>query len=704
MRAKSSSTLVEMLESRVMLSTAPSVADQATVSSLRAAGYTPITWQGQQEYAKPGRWIMQVNGVTGKAQDQLTQINGLLSHSPNGIRAIQHLGSDGLVLIEAPSGMSHGQLQSAVRGMDVRYVEPDLALWTAATVPDDSSFSSQWAIDNTGQTGGTPDADIDAPEAWDIARGDGSIVVGVIDTGVDYTHPDLAANIWTNPGEIPGNGIDDDHNGYIDDVHGYDFVNNDGDPMDDHGHGTHTSGTIAAMTNNGVGVAGVAWNAKVMALKFLGSNGSGTTSAAVAAVNYATMMRTTYGVNIRITSNSWGGGGYSTALYAAIQNSGSNGMLFVAAAGNASSNTDTASFYPADYDLPNIISVAATDANDQLATFSNYGLSTVDLAAPGVSILSTTLGGGYGLMSGTSMATPNVTGVAVLAWTPNPNASMANVRAAILRGADPEPSLAGKMASGGRLNAYNTLLQIQEPAPTAPPVAPNNLSATLNSAQIDLAWTQDWTDADGITILRSTDGTVFQQIGTTGIFVTHFSDPIAGLLPGTTYYYVVQAYNAAGSSGFSNVASATTAPANTIPVAPSNVTAAAASPTKVVLSWKDNSNNESGFKIERSTYPFKSWTQIGTVGANVATYTDAATKKNTAYQYRVRAYNSTGNSSYSNTASVTTPFTATATSYPSVSLSAASPIGTTDASVLLSLFSTNEIIGRSRDDMAVLLK
>ncbi len=248
--------------------------------------------------------------------------------------------------------------------------------------PDDQNAWMLWGLDNTGQTGGTSDADIDAPEAWAISTGSSSTVVAVIDSGVDYNHVDLAANIWTNPGEIARNGIDDDGNGFVDDVHGYDFYSDDGDPMDDNGHGTHCSGTIAGVGNNGIGVAGVNWSSSIMALKFLSAGGSGYTSDAIRAVNYATMMRTTYNVNVRVTSNSWGGGGYSAAMDSAILASGSAGILFVAAAGNDSTNNDVSPHFPSNYDQASILSVAATDHNDALASFSNYGATTVHLGAP----------------------------------------------------------------------------------------------------------------------------------------------------------------------------------------------------------------------------------------------------------------------------------------------------------------------------------
>jgi len=254
-------------------------------------------------------------------------------------------------------------------------VEPNYIV-TANDLPNDPEFDQLWGLNNTGQTGGTPDADIDAPEAWEIQTGE-SVLVGVIDTGVDYNHPDLINNIWTNPGEIPGDGIDNDGNGYIDDVHGYDFVNDDGDPWDDNSHGTHVAGTIAAQGDNNIGVSGVSWSAQIMPLKFLDSSGYGTTFDAIQAVEYATMM------GVQLTNNSWGGGGYSQGLYDAIAAAGEAGQLFVAAAGNSyGNNNDINPHYPSSYDLDNIISVAATDHNDQLASFSNYGAESVDIGLP----------------------------------------------------------------------------------------------------------------------------------------------------------------------------------------------------------------------------------------------------------------------------------------------------------------------------------
>ena len=290
-------------------------------------------------------------------------------------------------------------------------------------MPNDPSFAQQWALQNNGQTGSTPATGIDAEAAWNLATGSRSVVVAVIDTGVDYTDPDLAANIWTNP--YAG------QDGFSGDLHGYNFVADNGNAMDDNGHGTHVAGIIGASGNNGQGVSGVDWSVSIMALKFMDSSGLGYTSDAIRAINYVTMLRTRYGVNVRVTNMSWDGGSDDPALSSAISAAGNAGILFVTAAGNNGTDNDTTPEYPADIRLPNVISVAATDQNDQLASFSDYGPTSVDLAAPGVSILSTLPDGKYACLSGTSMATPFVSGVAALAWSLDPSATVAQVRSAI---------------------------------------------------------------------------------------------------------------------------------------------------------------------------------------------------------------------------------------------------------------------------------
>lgn len=325
---------------------------------------------------------------------------------------------------------------------NVEFAEPDYQV-KAVRIPNDPQFNQLYGMNNNGQTGGTADADIDAVEVWDVFTGSGEeIIIGVIDTGVDYLHPDLANNMWQNPGEIPDNGIDDDGNGYIDDYYGWDFAYDDNDPMDGGGHGTHCSGIIAAKGNNGIGVCGVMWDARIMAIKFLDDDGFGYTSDAIDAVDYAIAM------NVPITSNSWGGGGYSQALEEVIAQSG----IFVAAAGNGYSNIDINPYYPACFELDNIISVAATDHFDNKAEFSNFGKQSVDLAAPGVDILSTTPNSQYEFYSGTSMAVPHVSGAIGLSWSYNPRLSSLEIKDAVLKAVDTVSSMQGITVTGGRLN------------------------------------------------------------------------------------------------------------------------------------------------------------------------------------------------------------------------------------------------------------
>ncbi|PWU20696.1 MAG: hypothetical protein C5B50_03325 [Verrucomicrobia bacterium] len=283
-----------------------------------------------------------------------------------------------------------GELQ---REPAVEIVEPNYIRWADGQPPNDTSFPQLWSLNNTGQEvnglSGTSGDDIKFLAAWGLARPSATnVVVGVIDTGVDYHHPDLAANMWTNPGEIPNNGIDDDHNGYVDDYYGFDFADNTGDPQDSGLHGTHVSGTIAAAGNNQLGVIGVNYQAKIMGLKASNDGSSFADTAIIAALQYATLMKQR-GVNIVAVNASFGGGGFDSALSSTIQSAGNAGIIFCAAAGNNTNNNDVTPTYPANYRLSNMIVVAASDQNDALAVFSNYGATTVDLAAPGVNILST---------------------------------------------------------------------------------------------------------------------------------------------------------------------------------------------------------------------------------------------------------------------------------------------------------------------------
>ena len=352
----------------------------------------------------------------------------------------------GLYTVTLKKGVSVGRAIAAYRKQAVvAYAQPNYLL-QVAKAPNDPDFGELWGLENTGQMGGVAGADIDATQAWDTATGStsGDVVVAVVDTGVDYTHPDLAANMWTNPGEIPGDNIDNDGNGYVDDIYGIDTVNKDSDPMDDYGHGTHCSGTIGAVGDNGIGVVGVNWNVKIMALKFLDANGYGDTADAITAFEYGAMM------GADVFSNSWGGGPDDKALDDCIA---SINKLFVFAAGNWSENTDFSTNYPSGANLPNILAVGASTRSEEIAVFSNYGQKTVDVFAPGDEILSTVPNNGYEVHGGTSMATPHVAGTAALVLAENPGASWEWLKLAIMGGAEPKDAYAGKALTGARLNA-----------------------------------------------------------------------------------------------------------------------------------------------------------------------------------------------------------------------------------------------------------
>ncbi|HZV82805.1 MAG TPA: S8 family serine peptidase, partial [Geobacteraceae bacterium] len=323
---------------------------------------------------------------------------------------------------------------------DVEYAEPNF-LYSIEGQPNDPRFGELWGLRNTGQTGGTAGADIKATAAWDITTGSSDVVVAIIDTGIDYTHPDLAPNIWVNAG--------------------IDAVNQDADPFDDHGHGTHVAGTIGAVGNNGSGVAGINWNVKLTACKFLNASGSGSTDAAIQCLQYIKSLKDA-GANIVATNNSWGGGAYSQALYDAIN--AQRNILFIASAGNSRIDADTVPQYPASYNLPNIISVAATDNNDKKAAFSNYGRRSVHVSAPGVKILSTlpavnewNLVGGYGLLSGTSMAAPHVTGLAALIKAQDANRDWISIKNLLLAGGDNVSGVYERTITGRRINALGSL-------------------------------------------------------------------------------------------------------------------------------------------------------------------------------------------------------------------------------------------------------
>jgi subtilisin family serine protease/P pilus assembly chaperone PapD len=470
-------------------------------------------------------------------------------------------------------------IEDLSRNPDVAYVEPNYVLTMDAT-PSDPRYPELWGLNNTGQTGGTAGSDIDAERAWSVSTGSHNVVVAVIDTGVDHNHPDLAANMWTNPGEIPGNLADDDLNGFVDDVRGWDFVNNDNNPFDDNGHGTHVSGTIGASANNGIGVVGVNWNVSIVAMKFLSSAGTGSTANAIASVEYATDL------GVDIMSNSWGGGGFSQALLDAINAAAAADIVFVAAAGNSGANNDVTPHYPSSYNAPNIIAVMATDHNDARSIWpsgnsSSFGATSVDIAAPGSNILSTTPGNTYTSFNGTSMATPHVSGAAALLRSVSPNLPAVQVRQILMDMADDVPALQGLCVSGGRLNAF---LPIAEPDNMPPGSIDDLATTTATSNSLFVAWTATGDDMETGTAsvydlrysVSPIDGGNFaaasqaQGEPAPAAAGTPQSMEVKGLDPQTTYYFAVKVGDEWGNTGaISNLASGTTLPPPTVATATS---------------------------------------------------------------------------------------------------------------------------------------
>lgn len=360
-------------------------------------------------------------------------------------------------------------LKKLRRDPRVSYAEPNYLVKEFSS-PNDLD-PRLWGLQNLER----PGQDISAVSAWEIQHGGGGPLVAVLDSGCDYNHPDLDANVWRNPGEIAANGIDDDGNGVVDDLRGYNAARKTGDPMDDRSHGTHVCGTIGAVGNNGQGVVGVNWHAQLMPVKFL-EGGYGDTADAIEGLLYADKM------GARLTSNSWGGVNYSQALYDVLA---SSPALHVCAAGNDHANNDVATVYPAGYDLPNVLAVAATDSQDQLASFSNYGATTVHVAAPGDKIFSTMPGNQLGYKSGTSMATPHVSGLASLIATEYPDISNAALKDRLVFGTDRLPALEGRVVSGGRINAARALENdLENPGP----VTALQLVAQPTSTGVPLQW------------------------------------------------------------------------------------------------------------------------------------------------------------------------------------------------------------------------
>lgn len=369
-------------------------------------------------------------------------------------------------VLEVERGREFETADSLKKDPDVEFAEPNFFL-KPVQIPNDAKFGEQWSLRNTGQTiagkKGVAGADVRAPGAWDLSKGSDSVIVAVIDTGVQISHPDLASKMWKNQAEIPNNNADDDGNGYVDDYDGWDFYNNDKTVYDDSGdfHGTHVAGIVGAATNNRAGVAGLNWKIKIMSLKFIGSFGYGTVADSVKAMEYATRK------NAKIINASYGSYSFSNAEYAAIGKLKQRGVLFVAAAGNSSDNNDAVPAYPASYNHDNIISVGSSDNTDRASSFSNSGPFTVDLFAPGENIISTFPQNNYKLLSGTSMAAPHVSGIAAMLFASSPNINYSEQKSRVKNGSAKKSSFKKLSSSNGRSDALDALKNIK-PSITKP--------------------------------------------------------------------------------------------------------------------------------------------------------------------------------------------------------------------------------------------
>ncbi len=613
------------------------------------------------------------------------------------ISTIRTFKSIGCQHVKLPQGMTVEQAMDMYRNdPNVEYAEPNF-IYHATRNPSDPSFNELWGFHNTGQivnsTGGTPDADIDATEAWDIVTGNDTVVIAVIDSGVKWDHEDLVGNIWSNPGETPGNGMDDDGNTYIDDIRGWDFVDGDNDPMDYNGHGTHVAGIIAAVGQEspsiGVGVTGVCWTAKIMPIRGLDAAGSGTTANLILAIQYANAN------GAHVINNSWGGGGYTQALKDAID---ASSAVVVCAAGNSNENTDTIPHYPSSYTSTNIISIAATDQDDNRASFSNYGATSVDVGAPGVNIYSTVttrhdvfsdnFSGGLG--NWTTGGTNNTWAIVSNYLDESPEGNYLINTNSSIETTNPI-SLAGE--TGIRLDF---LLQcISESGfdflyiDTSPDGSTWTTHAQLSGSTggqwfpmeydinslaggnvyIRFRFTSDgsvnydgW-HIDDVKITAYTPGThnSYDHFQGTSM-ATPVVSGIAGLLkasnPALTNIQIKSLIESnvdpLGSlSGLVSTGGRVNVN-NIFPAAPSDLTVAVFSATRIDLSWTDNSSDEDGFRIERKTGAAGTWAEISTVGANTTFYNNTGLSGSTNYFYRIRAYNLAGNSLYPNEDDTTT--------------------------------------------------
>ncbi len=422
------------------------------------------SWAVEEPEAVPGEYIVKLKEapIVSRLLRRPTMLSEQLGASVE-----RHIGSHAILVKRAPIETQESAIQVLSRDPLVEYVEPNY-IYRAAIQPSHDMYGRQWGLRKVPEPNSLFRVDINAEAAWDMTTGSKSVLVAVIDSGIDYEHPNLVENIWTNPGESgkdsagrdkSSNGIDDDSNGYIDDVHGVDFTRSGGGPIDSETHGTHCAGIIGAYSSDGRGVVGVNWNVKLVSVRFLNKAGEGTLDRAVNSIKYA------IAIKAKVINASWGGGAGSRSLKAAIEQANKEGILVVVAAGNGENgvglDNDVHESYPNNYSLENIIAVAAMNSGGKLADFSNYGKEKVHLGAPGVNIWSTVPGRSWDLKSGTSMAAPFVTGVAALVLSALPQPDLmtpGELRAAILSGVQPISSLSEKLSTGGILNAPDAIM------------------------------------------------------------------------------------------------------------------------------------------------------------------------------------------------------------------------------------------------------
>ena len=626
----------------------------------------------------PGRIIVSFKSTANTAD----RIGSFRRHNSTAHRSLHTRGVN-TELVTLPAGVTVEQALATYRAdPTVRSAEPDYLL-TQQAVADDPYYTSGQQWDMYGDaTAPRNAAGTGAAEAWDAGdTGSSSVVIGVLDEGIDIDHPDLSANIWTNPGETPRDGLDNDGNGFIDDVNGWDFLNGDNtvydgldtsttpatfDPIVD-AHGTHVAGTIGAEGGNAEGVAGVNWNVKIISAKFLDPVFGGTVSDAIAAINYLVDLKVNHSVNLRAINNSWGGTSFSQSLLDAINAAGDAGILFVVAAGNDAANHGTASHYPSDYQCTNggtrgwdcVVSVAATDSTGNLATYSDYGATAVDLGAPGSGIVSTLPGSRYGSLSGTSMAAPHVTGAIALCASINGTLTPAQIRNIIMGTTTANLSLATKTVTSGRLDIGSMASACHAGGVATQPGRTTAPTVVVGNRTMAVSWTAPADNGAAIT-----DYTVSMATNPLGTFtavaagdcathpLTATSCTVTGLTPGVRYWFQVSATNSAGTGRPSPTSLSRKALGS--PSAPATITSAGNRRItgNRTFKWTIAANN--GVTLTRYEYRWKahSAASFGAWTSTVLRRSILLTglTKGVSYDFEVRAVNGLGDGA---TASVT---------------------------------------------------